>query len=161
MDVSKISPMDSGLVNVFVECVNGSKDFYEYSKDTDSFKLKGILDISFPGAYGFVPKTHHVDGEPLDVMVLMSGQTSQGAIVPSRPIGVMRFKGDVPDDVLIAVAASDKSFDKVKDLKDVDLGDVKNFLESFNKLKVEVVFDVVHAKRSVDAAINLYKKEFE
>jgi inorganic pyrophosphatase len=162
MNVSKISPGDANLVNVFVECMKDSRDFYEYDKDTDNFILKEVLDISFPGAYGFIPKTHHIDGEPLDVLVLISDQTKQGIILPSRPIGVMRLKGKaVPDDVLIAVAVADKNFNKIKDITFIDTEDVKNFLESFKKSKVEFVFDAAHAQRSVDAAIRLYKREFE
>jgi inorganic pyrophosphatase len=161
MNFSKIGPGEPELVNVFVECLRGSRDYFEYDKETDNFILREVLDISFPGAYGFIPKTHHIDGKPLDVLVLISDQAKQGIILPSRPIGIIRFKNkSVPDDVLIAAAVSDKSFDKVKDIRGLDIEDIQGFLESFKKSKVEFVFDAVHARKSVEMAIRIYKKEF-
>jgi inorganic pyrophosphatase len=160
MDVSKIGPGNMDLVNVFVESLLGSRDFYQYDAKTDNFILKEVLDISFPGAYGFVPRTHHIDGSALDVLVLISDQAKQGIIIPSRPIGVVRLKGQVPDDVLIAVAVSDKAFESVNDVSEIDMEGIKGFLESFKKSKVEFVFGADHARRSADAAIRLYKREF-
>ena len=162
MNVSKLTPGDTNQVNVFVESVKGSKDFYEYDENSDNFILKETLDLPFPGAYGFIAKTHHIDAKPLDVLVLMSGQAQQGVVLPARPIGVIRLKGDMlPDDVLITVAASDKSMNHICNINDIDLEEVKKFLESFKKSKVEFVFNVAHAKKSIDAAIQLYKKEYE
>jgi inorganic pyrophosphatase len=162
MNFSKITPGSPEIVNVFIECVKGSKDCYEYDQNTDNFILKGVLDISFPGAYGFVPKTHHTDSMPLDVLVLTTGQAKQGVVWPSRPIGIIRLKGQIPDDVLIAVPISDAKYDKISDIGQIDdLGEIKAFLESFKKSKVEFVFDADHARKSVQASIKIYKKEFE
>jgi inorganic pyrophosphatase len=162
MDISKIEPGNRDVVNVFITCVKDSKDFYEYDKKTDNFILKRVLNISFPGVYGFIPKTHHIDAEPLDTLVLTSDQIQQGIVLPARPIGVVRLKANVPDDVLIAVPISDRSFEGVNDVTKINnLEEIKKFLEAFKGLGVESVFDSEHAKKSVEVAINLYKKEFE
>jgi len=162
MDTTKIEPGDGDVVNVFITCVKGSKDFYEYDKKTDNFILKRVLNISFPGVYGFISKTHHIDAEPLDTLVLTSDQIQQGIVLPARPIGIIRMKSNVPDDVLIAVPISDRSFEGVNDATKIsNLEEIKKFLEAFKGLKVEYVFDSEHAKKSVGVAINLYKKEFE
>ena len=161
MDISKIEPGNRETVNVFIECMKNTKDLYEYDVETETFILKKVLDITFPGAYGFIPQTHHVDAKPLDVLVLSSDQVQQGIVLPSRPIGVIRLKGNIPDDVLIAVPISDKSFERINDITKINnLESIKNFLEGFKNLKVEFVFNAEHARRSVDIAINLYKKEF-
>ena len=159
MDVSKIEPGNMGMVNVFIGCIKGSKDYYEYDEKADTFILKRVLDILFPGAYGFIPKTHHIDARPLDVLVLTSNQIQQGVVLPARPIGVIRLKGDVPDDVLIAVPISDESFRQINDISQIEnLEELKRFLETFKGSKIEYVFDVEHAKKSIETAINLYKR---
>jgi inorganic pyrophosphatase len=162
MDISKIEPGNKDVVNVFIECVKGTKDFYGYDKKTETFILKRVLEIPFPDGYGFIPKTHHIDAEPLDVLVLISNQLQQGVVLPARPIGVIRLKGNVPDDVLIAVSISDKSFESINDISQVEnLDELKRFLEIFKESTVEYVFDAEHAKKSIETSINLYKKEFE
>lgn len=162
MDTSKIEPGSKDIVNVFITCMKGSKDFYEYDKKTDNFVLKKVLNIPFPGAYGFIPKTHHIDAEPLDTLVLILDQVQQGIILPARPIGVVRLRSSVPDDILVAVPISDEKFERTNDLTRINgLEEVKNFLEKFKGLRVESVLGPEHAKKSVEAAINLYKKEFE
>ena len=162
MDITKIESGDRNIVNVFIECMKGSKDFCEYDSDADTFMMRKILNIPFPGAYGFIPRTHHIDAEPLDVLVLVSNGVQEGVVLPAKPIGVIRLKGNIPDDVLIAVPASDKNFEKINDISQINnLEDIKKFLEDFKGSKVEFVFDSEHAKRSVETAINLYKKEFE
>jgi len=159
MDISKIEPGNKSVVNVFIECIKGSKDFYEYDEKTSTFILRKVLDIQFPSCYGFVPKTHHIDAKPLDVLVLVSNQIQQGVVLPARPIGIIRLKGNVPDDVLIAVPISDKSFEQINDISQIEnLDRLKEFLETFKESKVEYVFDAEHAKKSIETAINLYKK---
>jgi len=159
MDVSKIEPGNMGMVNVFIGCIKTSKDYYEYDEKADTFILKRVLENPFPGAYGFIPKTHHIDAKPLDVLVLTSNQIQQGAVLPARPIGVIRLKGDVPDDVLIAVPISDESFRQINDISQIEnLDELKKFLETFKGSKVEYVFDAEHAKKSIETAINLYKR---
>jgi inorganic pyrophosphatase len=160
MNFSKATPGSPEVVNVFIECVKGLKDCYEYDQNTDNFILKGVLDISFPGAYGFVPKTHNTDSRPLDVLVLTTGDAKQGVIWPSRPIGLVRIKGQIQhDDVLIAVPISDPKYDKIRDISQIgNLDEIKAFLESFKKSKVEFVFDANHARKSVEVSIKLYKR---
>ncbi len=161
MDVLKIEPGNKDVVNVFIRCAKGSKELYEYDKKTETFVLKKVLEIPFPGAYGFIPRTHHIDAQPLDVIVLVSNKIQQGVVLPARPIGVIRLKGDIPDDVLITVSISDKSFEQTNDISQVEnLDELKRFLESFKESTVEYVFDFKHAKKSIETAINLYKKEF-
>ncbi len=162
MDVSKIEPGDESAVNVFIESTKGSKDFYEYDDKTNNFILKKVLSIPFPGAYGFIPKTHHIDAESLDALVLIGDQTQQGVVLPARPIGIIRIKGIIPDDVLITVPISDRSFERINNIQDINnLEEVGTFLEELKESKVEFVFDAAHAKRSIRVAIGLYKKEFE
>jgi len=163
MDILKLEPGDVNRINVFIECLKDSRDFCKYDKKTEGFVLKKVLKSSFPGCYGFVPKTHHIDAEPLDVIVLTSSPLQQGIVLQARPIGIVRLKNKIIDDILIAVSLADKKFEKLFDLTKLQkniLAKIKNFLEEFKNMEVENIFDAEHAKRSVEHAIELYKKEF-
>jgi len=164
MNISKIEPGDARRINVFVECVKGSKDFCEYDNKSGAFVLKKVLDSPFPGCYGFIPRTHHIDAEPLDVLVLINESLEQGIIIQARPIGIVRLKNKLIDDILIAVSAMDKEFEKVNDLlklEDKTIKEIEGFLVEFKNMEVEDIFGVDHARRSVEHAIELYKREFE
>ncbi|MFH0928839.1 MAG: inorganic diphosphatase [Candidatus Aenigmatarchaeota archaeon] len=161
MDISKLEPGTKDLVNVFVESEKGSKSYYKYDQKTGFFNLEKVLKLPFTGSFGFVPKTHHVDANTLDVMILASDSIKQGIVVQARPIGIVRLKAQIPDDVLIAVSIADKEYEKLKDISEVDDDTVKNlkaFLEEFKELKVENVLDSVHAKNSVRRSMELYQR---
>jgi inorganic pyrophosphatase len=163
MDISKISPGNKEKVNVLIECTKGSKEFYKYDKNRRVFFLKEILRNEFPGCYGFIPRTHHIDAEPLDVLVLTTEPLKQGILLEARPIGLIRLRARIPDEILIAVPIADKNFETVKDLDALDkktLGEIEEFLESFKNLEVENVFNAEHAKRAVERAIELYVRRF-
>jgi inorganic pyrophosphatase len=161
MDISKIGPGNKDLVNVFVESVKGTKSYYKYDKKMDVFVLKKILEVPFPGSYGFIPRTHHIDAKPMDAMIISSDPINKGIIVQAKPIGMIRLRSEIPDDVLIVVAIADMKFEKIKDLstlnKDI-LDNLKAFLEQFKELKIENVFDSERAKKAVGRSIELHRK---
>ena len=107
MDISRVEPGNEETVNVFTETEKGSKSYYKYDQNSGMFTLKKVLKSAFPGSFGFVPRTHHVDGEAMDVLILVSDSIQQGIIVQARPIGLIRMKGEVPDEVLIAVSLAE------------------------------------------------------
>jgi inorganic pyrophosphatase len=161
MDISKIGPGNKDLVNVFVESVKGTKSYYKYDKKMDVFVLKKILEVPFPGSYGFIPRTHHIDAKPMDAMIISSDPINKGIVVQAKPIGMIRLRSEIPDDVLIVVAIADMKFEKIKDLstlnKDI-LDNLKAFLEQFKELKIENVFDSERAKKAVGRSIELHRK---
>jgi inorganic pyrophosphatase len=161
MDISKIGPGNKDLVNIFVESVKGSKSYYRSDKKVGLFILKKILEVPFPGSYGFIPRTHHIDAKPLDAMIISSDPINKGIVVQAKPIGMIRLRSEIPDDVLIVVAIADREFEKIKDLSTLnkDIQDnLKAFLEQFKELKIENVFDSERAKKAVGRSIELHRK---
>jgi len=161
MDISRQDPGNQDLVNVFIESEKGSKSYYKYDKKTGMFKLKKVLGIPFPGSFGFVPKTHHVDAESLDVLILVSDSLQQGIVVEARPIGMIRLKAEIPDEVVIAVSVADKEYEKINDLAEVGeetVKSLKKFLEEFKGMKTDNVFGKEHAKKAVRRSIELYQR---
>ena len=155
-----MEPGSTNKINVLITSEKDSKDYYEFDKKSEAFVLKKVLAESFPAFYGFIPKTHHIDGELLDVLVLTNEPLKQGIVVKVKPIGFIRLGGNVPDDILVAVLNGDERKDLLS-LNKEELDKLKIFLEAFKEKEVEDVFGADHAKKSIEHAIELYKKEFE
>ena len=71
-----ISPKEisSEKFTAVIEIPKGSKVKYELDKATGMLRMDRILYTSthYPANYGFIPRTHADDGDPLDVLVLCS-----------------------------------------------------------------------------------------
>lgn len=163
MEVKKLEPGMPNCVNILITSEKGSRDFCSFDLKSESFILKKVLSKPFPGSYGFIPKTH-MDAEPLFVIVLASEPIDQGIVVQARPIGLIRLRGEIPKDVLIAVLTKDSDFEETQDLLSInkeELDELKNFLEELSGKEVEDVFGAKHARKAVEHAIELYRREFE
>jgi inorganic pyrophosphatase len=70
-------PKITDVINVIVEIPKGSRNKYEYDKKTDMIRLDRVLfsSIFYVGDYGMIPQTLSEDGDPLDVLVLVTNPT--------------------------------------------------------------------------------------
>ncbi|MBU3896467.1 MAG: inorganic diphosphatase [Nanoarchaeota archaeon] len=143
-------------VFVFIQISMGSKSFYIH--EDGNLVMSQTVNAPFPGNYGFLPKTHHDDAAPLDAIVISEEPLSPGSLVKARPIGVIRLKGQITDDILIA------SVGNIKDISELPMkkiNEITKYLESFKNLKTLKVLDCDYAKKIVEHAIKRYKKENE
>jgi len=157
--------------NVIIEIPRGSKNKYEIDKKTGLIKLDRAMRSAqdYPFDYGFAPQTLWEDGDALDVIVLSTYPLSSGILVEVRPVAVMRMidSGD-GDDKIIAVPVSDPRWDMVKDVKDLNkhnLKEYKHFFETYKQIdgkKVEVSgFEGKEAAIvAINKSIKLYKDKF-
>ena len=102
------------LIPVVIEVPQGSKNKYELDKASGMLKVDRVLFSSmvYPANYGFIPRTHADDGDPLDILVLMQEPVEPLCIVRARPVGGLRMvdeKGG--DDKIVAVCIDDPSFE--------------------------------------------------
>jgi inorganic pyrophosphatase len=70
------------------------------------FRLDRVLHspMYYPGDYGFIPSTLGRDGDPLDILVLVSEPTFSGCVMAARPIGYLyMIDEDIPDEKILAV----------------------------------------------------------
>jgi len=163
MDITKIKPGNPEMMNVLILATKDSKFFYHLDKNAGVFILERVLRQKFPCCYGFVPRTHNIDGAHLDVALLTLEPLEIGTVVSSRPIGMIRFKNQLPDDVVVAVSVMDKKLDYLNDISNIKKRNqamLEDFLEELKNKRVERVFNAVHAKRAVKHAIELYAREF-
>ena len=84
--------MDEQIIEVVIEIPKGSRNKYEFDHERHVMRLDRRLFTAtvYPADYGFVPETLAEDGDPLDVLVLLSEPTFPGCHVDARPQGHRR-----------------------------------------------------------------------
>src|ERR1043166_5296010 len=93
-----------------IEIPRGSHLKYEGDKPTGLLRLDRVLysAVFYPANYGFIPRTHADDGDPLDILVLMQEPVEPLTIVPARALGGLRMTDDKGgDDKIVAVCIDD------------------------------------------------------
>ena len=93
-----------------IEIPRGSHLKYEVDKPTGLLRLDRVLysAVFYPANYGFIPRTHGEDGDPLDILVLMQEPVEPLTIVRARAIGGLRMTDDKGgDDKIVAVCIDD------------------------------------------------------
>ena len=154
-------------VNVFIEIPKHSKMKYEYDVDLGVYKLDRVLhsSVHYPEAYGFIPSTFWDDGDPLDVMVIVSEPTFTGCFMEVRPIGVLRIIDDMgPDDKILAVFAEDPFYKNIYDISMMPkhyLDEMEHFFLSYKQLEFKEVesqgwFSSQEARNSIKLANQKY-----
>ncbi len=94
-------------VNVIIENPMGAEPIkYELDKESGLMFVDRFLHTAmyYPGNYGFIPHTLSGDGDPVDVLVISRLAVMPGAVMRSRPIGVLLMEDDKgQDEKIIAV----------------------------------------------------------
>ena len=166
---ARINPED---FIAFIEIEQGSKNKYEIDKETGLIILDRILYTAthYPLNYGFIPRTHCEDGDPLDVFVLCSQPIEKMSLVRCYPIGVISMKDrDKGDDKIIAIPFGDPQYNGYMDISELPchiFDELKHFLSIYKELenkKVDVKNVMGHeeAKRVIAEAKQLYYETFE
>lgn len=154
-----IGPDSPSRVNAVIEIPKDSVNKYEYDKELQVFRLDRTLfsPVHYPGDYGFIPRTLGLDGDPLDVLVLVEAPSFPGCLMEVRPIGVLRMvdqgKGD---EKILAVASSDPLYREVNDISQVfehTLREIEHFFSIYKALegkKTEIAgWDGVDAAKKI------------
>lgn len=128
-------------IEVIVEIPSGSRNKYEYDHRRHRFVLDRVLysSVHYPCDYGFVDGTLADDGDPLDVLVVISEPTFPGCVIRARPVGVLDMSDDKGHDYkILAVAHDDPRWDETKTLEDLSphrLREIENFFEIYKELE--------------------------
>ncbi|HEV2017712.1 MAG TPA: inorganic diphosphatase [Gemmatimonadaceae bacterium] len=136
------------LVTALIEIPSGSRNKYELDKQSGLIRLDRVLysSVHYPGDYGFIPRTLHEDGDPLDILVRINEPTFPGCQIDCRPLGVLKMldRGE-PDDKIIAVPSNDPYYHEYFDIADLSqhyLKEVEHFFHIYKDLegrRVEIV----------------------
>ena len=109
-------------ISVYIEIPRGSRNKYEFDHHAGALKLDRFLfsSVVYPTDYGFIPETLSLDGDPLDVLVLVSEPTFPGCTIDVRPIGLFKMADDKGiDDKVLCVPISDPGWNTHQALDDV------------------------------------------
>ena len=109
-------------LHCLVEIPKGSRNKYEWDEDLQAIKLDRFLfsSLVYPTDYGMIPKTMAEDGDPLDVMVLVSEPTFPGCVIPVKIIALFRMRDDKgQDDKLVCVPLEDPNWNTMDVLDDI------------------------------------------
>lgn len=138
---------ESKTFDVLIEIPKGSRNKYEYDFELKKIRFDRMLysSMMYPADYGFMPETLALDGDPLDVLVLVTEPTFPGCVMEIKPIGVFHMADEKgPDEKIICVPVSDPIANKMNDLSDVNphiVKEIEHFFKVYKDLenkKVEV-----------------------
>ena len=108
--------------DVVIEIPRGSRNKYEYDHERHVIRLDRRLFSAtvYPADYGFVPDTLALDGDPLDVLVLLEDPTFPGCWVEVRAVGVFWMEDEKgPDAKILCVPQHDPIYEDVHDLSEL------------------------------------------
>lgn len=162
MTADKISTFD-----VLIEIPKGSRNKYEYDFHLKKIRYDRMLfsSMMYPADYGFIPETLALDGDPLDVLVLVTEPTFPNCVMEVKPIGVFHMADDKgPDEKVICVPVSDPVWNKLTDLSDVNphlIKEIEHFFQVYKdlenkKVDVEGWGDVNEARAIIKACAERY-----
>lgn len=133
------------VVDVIVEVPKGSRNKYEYDRDSGRIKLNRVLysAVHYPADYGFIEGTLAEDGDEVDILVLLEEPTFSGCLLEAKPIGMLLMRDDKGlDNKVLGVAVSDPRWRYVDDIHNIPphlLNEIENFFLTYKRLEAKVV----------------------
>ena len=160
------------LFDAVIEISKGSKMKYELDKATGLLKLDRVLYTSthYPANYGFIPRTHALDNDPLDVLVLCSEKIEPMALVQCYPIGVISMLDNgAPDDKIIAIPKGDPTYNGYTDINQLPkhvFDEMIHFFSVYKTLEnkttvIDEAKGVLDAVDIIEASIERYKEKYQ
>jgi inorganic pyrophosphatase len=133
------------FVPTVIEIPRGAHAKYEVDKATGLLRLDRVLysAVFYPANYGFIPRTHADDGDPLDILVLMQEPVAPLTIVRARAIGGLRMTDDKGgDDKIIGVCVDDpayETYNKLEQLPPHIMKELDRFFRDYKTLENKAV----------------------
>ena len=124
-----------------IEIPRGSRNKYEVDHETGRVYLDRVLFTSFvyPTDYGFFENTLGLDGDPVDVLVLLEYPLFPGVGVSVRPVGVFNMTDEAGiDSKVIAVPAKDPRWAHIQETEDIPeqtRREIEHFFEHYKDLE--------------------------
>jgi inorganic pyrophosphatase len=131
--------------DVLIEIPKGSRNKYEYDFALKKIRYDRMIfsSMMYPADYGFIPETLALDGDPLDVLVLVTEATFPGCVMEVKPIGVFHMTDEKgPDEKVICVPVSDPIWNKINDLGELNphlIKEIEHFFKVYKDLEKKKV----------------------
>src|SRR5581483_1311201 len=95
--------------------------------------------MTFPTEFGYLAGTLAEGADPLDALVLVAEPTFPGCRIRVRPIGVFHMSDEKgPDEKVLCVPLGDPSFERVRDVHDVNAelrDEIEHFFQRYKDLE--------------------------
>jgi inorganic pyrophosphatase len=158
----EVPPDLAAFVPALIEIPRGSHLKYEVDKATGLLRLDRVLysAVFYPANYGFIPRTHADDGDPLDILVLMQEPVEPLTIVRARPLGGLRMVDKGGDDKIVAVCIDDPAYahyDSVQALPPHVLRELDRFFRDYKVLEGKQEEVEVGAMYGCDHALDVIR----
>lgn len=155
--------------DVLIEIPKGSRNKYEYDFDIKKVRYDRMIfsSMMYPADYGFIPETLALDGDPLDVLVLVTEPTFPGCVMEVKPIGVFHMADEKgPDEKIICVPVSDPIANRISDLKELNphlIQEIEHFFQVYKDLEKKKVDvgdwgDVNEAREIIKSCVDRFEK---
>jgi inorganic pyrophosphatase len=168
----EVPPDIEAFVPAVIEIPRGSHLKYEVDKPTGLLRLDRVLysAVHYPVNYGFIPRTHSEDGDPLDILVLMQEPVEPLTIVRARPLGGLTMVDDKGgDDKIVAVCIDDPAYshyESVRSLPPHVIKELDRFFRDYKSLEgkkgemVEVgeMYGMIRALEVIRSARSAYDR---
>lgn len=133
--------------HVFIEISKNSHIKYEYDKNTKNIICDRVLHTPFKYLfnYGFIPNTLSLDGDPLDVVVIMDDELVPGCLIECKFIGYLETEDDAGIDPKILMCPCQKvdptyaDICDITDLPQLTLNKIKYFFQHYKDLENKTV----------------------
>lgn len=147
MDYSKLKLGDEApeVVYAVIEIPRGLSNKYEFDTRFETIKLDRVLypPFDYPGEYGFMPETVSDDGDPADILVLVSQPTFPGCLLKAKPIGLLQMEdAGKLDYKVLAVALDDPEYKDINNYQDLPkflLEQIETFFKNYKKLEDKII----------------------
>jgi inorganic pyrophosphatase len=155
--------MSNEEVDVFIEIAKNSHIKYEYDKKMNALICDRVLHTPFKYDfnYGFIPNTLSLDGDPLDVVVLMDDELIPGCYIKCKFLGLLETKdeeGIDPKIIMCPCQKVDPKYIGYNSIKDIPLSTrekIKYFFTHYKDLENKTV--EIGNWLDKEDAINVYR----
>lgn len=133
--------MTTFTLDAHIEIPRGSRNKYEYDKETGQMRLDRTLypAMSYPADYGYFPETLALDDDPLDCLVLLTEPTFPGCYLKVRPIGMLNMWDDKgQDEKILTVAVDDPHWNHINSYTQISphlITVIENFFATYKDLE--------------------------
>lgn len=129
------------IINALIEIPKGSRNKYEFDKETGRIKFDRMLfsAMHYPSDYGYIPDTLALDGDALDVLILVWEPTFPGCMMEAKPVGVFHMQDEKgKDEKVLCVPTGDPLWNHIESLDDVPphlLKEIEHFFSAYKELE--------------------------
>lgn len=156
-------------IDVLIEISQSSSVKYEIDKEQNILRVDRFLYTAmyYPFNYGFIPKTHADDGDPIDVLVLSQLPIMPGSLIKCQAIGGLEMEDEAGQDEKIIAVPLVKidpfwgKYQTIEELPESFKNQIKHFFENYKILepgKWVKINNWFSRERAEEIIKNSYKK---